>query len=353
MFGLVDRLREEGSLSDPELLRLLEGCDAPTLDYLCAAARAVAQTHFGRNIFVRGLIEAGNICRNDCLYCGIRRSNRTAERYRLSPGQIVACCEAGHALGMRTFVLQGGEDGWWTDRRLEQLLRTITERWPECAVTLSLGERPRESYRRLRTAGASRYLLRHETADAAHYARLHPAAMSHARRMQCLDDLRAEGFQVGAGMMVGSPGQRPEHLLADLRLLERLRPAMVGIGPFLPHAATPFARERAGSLEETLLVLALVRLMHPAALIPATTALASRSPEGRLRGILAGANVVMPNLSPASVRRKYALYDNKAAFGSEAAEGLAELSSELAAAGYRLDFGRGDYKPINDHGTSL
>ena len=298
--------------------------------------------HYGHDVYIRGLIEFTNYCRNDCLYCGIRKSNPTAERYRLTPDEILTCCEHGYELGFRTFVLQGGEDGWFTDSRLANIVSSIHSRWQDCAITLSVGERSRESYRILKEAGANRFLLRHETYDHEHYARLHPPSLSARERQRCLWDLKELGFQAGTGFMVGSPFQTAENLADDMLFLEKLNPQMVGIGPFIPHHDTPFADQPAGTLELTLFLLGLIRLLLPKALLPATTALGTIAPDGRERGILAGANVVMPNLSPAQVRKKYLLYDNKICTGSEAAESLKDLESRMRAIGYRIAVCRGD-----------
>ncbi|MBQ7848842.1 MAG: [Clostridia bacterium] len=290
-------------------------------------------------------IEISNICRNDCLYCGIRRSNPHCQRYRLTPEEILECCREGDALGFRTFVLQGGEDPFFTDDVLAGLISAIKAEHPDCAVTLSLGERSQESYRLLRSAGADRYLLRHETADAAHYARLHPAAMSFDNRMRCLHDLKELGYQVGCGFMVGSPGQTARELAQDLTFVGRFQPDMCGVGPFIPQRDTPLGAEPAGTLELTCYLLSILRLIRPNLLLPATTALGSIHPYGREMGIQAGANVVMPNLSPASVRKKYALYDNKLTDGAEAAQCRQELAARMAAIGYEVVTDRGDVLP--------
>lgn len=342
VLALAQKLAETHTLSDGELLALLEGRCEASAALLRTAAQKAACAVFGRRIYLRGLIEFTNYCRNDCYYCGIRRSNQKASRYRLTPDQILACCESGYRLGFRTFVLQGGEDPWWTDRRLEALVSAVRARFPDCALTLSVGERSPESYRALFRAGADRYLLRHETADPAHYALLHPPSLSPARRMACLRELKAIGYQVGAGMMVGSPGQTPEHLVRDLRFLQEFRPHMVGIGPFLSHPDTPFRAEPDGSAQLTLYLLSIVRLLLPLALLPATTALGTALPGGRELGILHGANVVMPNLTPSGVRGKYLLYHDKLSTGAESAAGLPLLRSSLAAIGYETAGGRGD-----------
>ena len=344
MEQLVDKLRRERTLRAEEYALLLENAAGPVGEYAARAAREVAEQRFGRGIFVRALIEITSFCRNDCYYCGLRRSNTALPRYRLTEEQIMACCRTGYESGFRTFVLQGGEDAALDDGRIERLVSLLRNAFPDCALTLSLGERSRETYRRWREAGADRYLLRHEAADAACYARLHPAAMSHGRRMGCLQALRELGYQTGAGMMAGAPGQTTRDLAADLLFLERFRPEMVGVGPYLPQRDTLLAGAPAGSVELTLMLLSILRLMLPDALIPATTALASLVPDGRQRGILAGANVVMPNLSPPAVRERYAIYDGKLARDAEAAEGLQELDRQLAAIGRRIDFARGDFR---------
>lgn len=346
------RLAAGERLERAELARLIRDAAAPGTeaaaarrDYLFGLARETARARFGGRIYVRGLIEFSNICRRDCLYCGIRRSNTHAERYRLTPDAILACCERGHALGFRTFVLQGGEDPWFTDDVLVSLISSIKDSWPDCALTLSLGERAGASYRRLREAGADRFLLRHETADPVLYARLHPAEQTWAERRRCLDDLKAAGFQTGAGFMVGLPWQTEEHLAADLVFLRDFQPHMVGIGPFVPHHDTPLADFPAGSVDLTLIMLALTRLILPRCLLPATTALGTVAGDGRERGVLAGANVLMPNLSPPANRKKYMLYDNKVSDGDEAAENVASLARRMEAIGYRVVVDRGDFQP--------
>lgn len=340
MTDLTDRLAAGGELSDDEWRFLIEG------DYkkqaLFNKADAVRRQHYGTDVYIRGLLEISNYCKNDCLYCGIRRSNADVSRYRLAEEEILACCKRGYELGFRTFVLQGGEDAYHTTQWVGRIVSAIKGNYPDCAVTLSLGERPREDYEIWRRAGADRYLLRHETASRSHYKRLHPPEQSFAHRMECLRNLREIGYQVGAGFMVGSPFQGTEELIADMRFLREFQPHMVGIGPFIPHQGTPFAKHSAGSLERTLIMVALTRLTLPGALIPATTALGTIHPQGREMGLKAGANVVMPNLSPVDAREKYSLYDNKAHTGQEAAEGLSALRESVAQAGYRIIESRGD-----------
>ena len=345
MRGLIDALRRERVLPRAELAGLIREISDGDMPYLFDAARETARSRFGNRIYTRGLIEFTNYCRCDCYYCGIRRGNRQAKRYRLTQEEILACCRAGYALGFRTFVLQGGEDPYFTDERICELVRAVKSSWPDCAVTLSIGEKEHSSYRLYRKAGADRYLLRHETASPAHYRRLHPPEQTPQRRRQCLWSLKELGYQTGAGFMVGSPYQTPENLADDLLFLHELSPQMAGIGPFIPHHQTPFSAFPAGTLRQTLLMVALTRLILPNALLPATTALGTIAPDGRERGVLAGANVVMPNLSPVGVRKQYALYDNKICTGDEAAECRACLQNRMRSIGYELAVDRGDFVP--------
>ena len=339
----VDKLEQTGELSQQEWILLLTGYDEELRGYAAKKAQRIARSVFGNRIFIRGLIEFTNYCKNDCYYCGIRRSNSQADRYRLTREDILECCKEGWKLGFRTFVLQGGEDGFYSDEWYEVLLRDIKKTYPECAVTLSIGERSRESYQRLFEAGADRYLLRHETAQEAHYAKLHPAQLSWAHRMQCLHWLKEIGYQVGCGFMVGSPYQTPEQLAQDMQFIHAFGPQMVGIGPFIPAQNTPFETEAQGSLELTLFLLSLLRIMEKKVLLPATTALGTIHPRGRELGIEAGANVVMPNLSPVTVRKKYALYDHKICTGEEAAECRGCLNRRVESIGYEIVSDRGDY----------
>lgn len=340
---LIDTLYENTYLTKEEYTELLSFYqEEEVLQYAFELARVRQRETFSNEVYTRGLIEISNICKNDCYYCGIRRSNRCAQRYRLSKEDILSCCKSGYELGFRTFVLQGGEDAYYTDERLVDIIQTIRMQYPDCAITLSLGERTKESYQRLYDAGAERYLLRHETASEEHYQKLHPKEMLLANRRQCLYNLREIGYQVGCGIMVGSPYQTMEHIAEDLLFMKDLNPHMVGIGPFIPQKDTPFGKEKQGSLELTLFLLAIIRLMLPKVLLPATTALGTIHPKGREKGILAGANVVMPNLSPATVRKKYALYDNKICTGDEAAECRACLDNRMHSIGYKLVAARGD-----------
>ncbi|MDR2141965.1 MAG: [FeFe] hydrogenase H-cluster radical SAM maturase HydE [Deltaproteobacteria bacterium] len=342
MADLVDRLATSQTLEPAELAALIEGRDQDLADYLFQKARQARQEHYGAAIYARGLIEFTNHCKNDCYYCGIRASNSKADRYRLTSEEILSCCQAGHELGFRTFVLQGGEDPYYSPEKIAAIVQEIKSRFPDCAITLSVGEKSREDYKLWRAAGAERYLLRHETHNAEHYQKLHPPKMSRDNRLRCLQDLKELGYQVGCGFMVGSPGQTTAHLVEDLLFIKSLGPQMVGIGPFIPHQDTPFAQAKAGSLELTLFLLGLIRLLIPTVLLPATTALGTISPTGREMGVLAGANVVMPNLSPVSVRAKYLLYDNKICLGEEAAECRFCLQNRLAKIGYQLVVHRGD-----------
>ncbi len=340
--SLLAALNQQAPLSLADYEALIVGQTEETAAEAAALARETRQRVYGNGVYLRGLIEVSSICKNDCYYCGIRKSNAAGERYRLTEDDILACCAAGFALGFRTFVLQGGEDAHFTDRLLCRLISQIKARFPDCAITLSLGERSRESYQHLFEAGADRYLLRHETANPTHYNILHPPAMTLAHRLDCLYALREIGFQVGCGFMVGSPGQTPKTLAEDLKLIERFQPEMCGIGPFIPHKDTPFRDAPAGSLSQTCYLLSLIRLICPSVLLPATTALGSIHPNGREMGLLAGANVVMPNLSPPTVRDKYKLYNNKLNTGAESAEHLALLNARIQSVGCFLADGRGD-----------
>ena len=346
MRSLIEKLSRDHDLSDAEFLDLISNLSEEDASYLYESARAVQREIYGTDVFLRGLIEFTNYCRNDCLYCGIRRSNPNAERYRLTDDQILQCCEQGYSLGFRTFVLQGGEDPYFTDERMVPLVRSIRRNYPDCAITLSLGERSRDSYQALYDAGADRYLLRHETANEDHYCYLHPPELSLKNRKDCLFTLRDIGYQVGAGMMIGAPGQNKMHLVEDLHFLQELRPHMIGIGPFIPHKDTPFHAEPSGTLEDTLHMLAILRLIFPNVLLPATTALGTIHPQGRELGILAGANVIMPNLSPVNVRGKYLLYDGKICTGDEAAECHSCLERRMERIGYHISVDKGDSKVI-------
>ncbi len=346
MKHLIDKLAERRSLSREDLVLLLGNVSESLSEYLFERSRERAVKYFGNRIYTRGLIELTNHCKNDCYYCGIRKGNRNVDRYRLDKTDILKCCEEGYGLGFRTFVLQGGEDPFYTDDRMIDIVSEIKRHYPNCAVTLSMGERSSDSYQALYDAGADRYLLRHETADPEHYARLHPREQSLENRKESLWALKRIGYQVGTGFMVGSPFQTIENLAEDLLFIQELSPAMIGIGPFIPHHDTPFADEPQGSLELTLFLVGILRLLIPNAMIPATTALGTIHPQGREKGILAGANVVMPNLSPIGVRKKYELYDNKICTGEEAAECRFCLQNRMKAIGYELVVDRGDFQPI-------
>lgn len=340
--SLVEKLRKNRDLSDIELRELIN--DPAHDEALRIAADAVRRERYGDMVYLRGLIEFTSYCKQNCLYCGLRAGNKNAQRYRLSKEEILSCCDEGYALGYRTFVLQGGEDPYYTDDRICDIVSAIKEKYPDCAVTLSIGEKPRESYERYFAAGADRYLLRHETADPAHYRRLHPENMSSENRKRCLFDLKEIGYQVGAGFMVGSPYQTTDNLIADLRFLQELQPDMIGIGPYISHQDTPFKEEKNGTAALTLRMLSILRLMFPYALLPSTTALGTIHPMGRELGLQAGGNVVMPNLSPVGVRKKYAIYDDKICTGEESAQCRGCLEKRIESAGYRAVTDRGDVK---------
>ena len=346
--GIVEKFIKLGQLTKeeyPELLHLYQDPDAIRL--LREEAVRIQKKYFENKIYTRGLIDFTNYCRNDCYYCGIRRSNRNASRYRLTKEEILQCCENGYELGFRTFVLQGGEDPWFNDDRMVDIIRSVKQGYPDCAITLSIGEKSKESYQRFKDAGADRYLLRHETASEEHYRYLHPECLSLANRKQCLYTLKELGYQVGAGFMVGAPGQTLEYLAEDLVFLKDLNPHMVGIGPFIPHHDTKFAEEPAGSVDMTLFLLSVIRIMLPQVLLPATTALGTLDPRGREKGFQAGANVVMPNLSPVKNRKQYELYDNKICTGEEAAECRGCLARRVESVGYEIVTDRGD-SPMTD-----
>lgn len=336
---IVTRLKATQNASDEELMALIE---ADEVSLLTESADAVRRAVYGDEVYLRGLIEFTNYCKNDCLYCGLRHGNKALERYRLTETEILSCCDIGYTLGFRTFVLQGGEDPYYTAERLSAFVRSIHQKYPDCRITLSVGERSEEDYRAFREAGASRYLLRHETACETHYEKLHPTSMRLSTRKKCLFALKRLGYQVGSGFMVGSPFQVTENLVEDLRFLQELQPDMIGIGPFIHQTNTPFADCPSGTLERTLRMLSILRLMFPYALLPSTTALGTIHPNGREFGLKAGANVVMPNLSPVERRKQYALYDDKLCMGDEAAECKAELEKRIAAAGYRAVNSVGD-----------
>ena len=341
----ISRLCEHHELPADDYQALLTTDDAESMAFLHNEAQRVTENVFGRNVYIRGLLEISNHCRNNCHYCGIRKGNSNLHRYRLSKSEIIESCMIGYERGFRTFVLQGGEDPAQTTDWLVDVVTTLHSKFPNCAITLSLGEKSYVDYERLRLAGAERYLLRHETYDPIHYAQLHPEEMSRDRRLQCLRSLKSLGYQTGAGMMVGSPYQTVDNLVEDLLFIQQFTPEMIGIGPFIAHHDTPFHNFPNGSPLFTLRLISILRLMHPHALIPATTALATLLSDGHTRGIMAGANVIMPNLTPAGVRNDYALYDHKAGYGAESVEGLDLLRAELSKIDYTIKIGRGDYSP--------
>lgn len=339
---IIDRISRDHSAKKEDILTILQDDSEDT--YLFEEADKIRKQIYGTDVFLRGLIEISNYCKNNCLYCGIRRDNRNISRYRLTEQDILLCCDTGYELGFRTFVLQGGEDIFFNDEFLCSIISKIKEKYPDCAVTLSLGERTEESYKTLFSAGADRYLLRHETATKSHYEKLHPVEMSYENRIECLKTLKKIGFQTGAGFMVGSPFQTHENLADDLLFIKKLKPEMVGIGPFISHNETPFKEYENGTLRDTLVMVALTRLLLPNALIPSTTALGTIDPQGREKGLKAGANVVMPNLSPVKFRKLYSLYDNKICMGEEAAECRQCLAKRVESAGYKIVTDRGDWR---------
>jgi len=343
---LIDRLYNGSMLSRDEFKFLLDSYNRDSAQYLFKLARQVREKVYGKDVYIRGLIEFTNYCRNDCYYCGIRKSNKNICRYRLGCEEIIKCCDEGYRLGLRTFVLQGGEDLYFTRERICSIIEEIKSRHPDCAITLSIGERDYKDYIAWRKSGADRYLLRHETATPWHYKKLHPEEMSLEHRKECLYKLKEAGYQTGAGFMTGSPYQTTDCIVEDLYFLYELKPHMAGIGPFIPHKDTPFAEQKSGTAGQSLFLLGITRLMLPDVLLPATTALGTVTPGGRSLGLLAGANVVMPNLSPLYARDKYSLYNNKLNTGAESVQGLGLLKKSIEQAGYKMVMERGDYKSI-------
>lgn len=340
---LIDRLHKEHTLTRGEFITLIKERDEENASYLASLAREEAVKIYENGVFPRGLVEFTNYCKNNCYYCGIQGSNQHANRYRLSKDEILSACENGYQLGYRSFVLQGGEDPHYSDDVMVPIVSEIRKRYQDCAITLSLGERSKESYQKLYDAGADRYLLRHEAATPELYQKLHPESLSLENRIQCLWNLKEIGYAVGTGFMVGAPYQTVENLVDDLLFIQKLDPQMVGIGPFVPHHDTKFKDYPSGTVELTTYLTSILRLMNPHLLLPATTALGTIDPRGREKGILAGANVVMPNLSPVAVRKDYSLYDNKICTGEETAECAGCLGRRLASIDYELVFTRGDY----------
>jgi iron-only hydrogenase maturation rSAM protein HydE len=343
MRTIIDSLRSNHTLHAEEYHKLIACSDEQIINYLHQQARGATLEKFGNQIYIRGLLEISNCCTNNCYYCGIRKGNKNVKRYSLDKQTILDSCRKGHGLGFRTFVLQGGETTKTQDEKIIETIKEIHALYPDCAITLSLGEKPYETYLRFYEAGANRYLLRHETKNEDHYTKLHPLEMSPQNRLRSLEDLRKIGYQAGTGIMVGSPYQTIDNLVEDILFIEKFQPQMIGIGPFIPHEDTPFASYPAGSVRQTLILISILRLMNPNLLIPSTTALNSIDPKGRMKGILAGANVLMPNLTPIDRRKDYSLYNNKSSLGIESAEGLKELRDELSSIGYEVSTKKGDY----------
>jgi len=338
---LLDKLYKENKLGRDEIVLLLRQLDEEHKEVLFNYARLTKERFYGKKVYMRGLIEFSSICRQNCLYCGLRAQNSKAGRYRLAKDEILECCSEGYRLGYRTFVLQSGEDPWYTVEKMVDIIRSVKEKFPDTALTLSIGERSREEYEAMYAAGADRYLLRHETVSRRLYEQLHPG-MSFDERQNCLKILKEIGYQVGAGFMVGLPGQTEEDLAEDLCFLKELNPHMIGIGPFIPHSETPLKDTKGGTVEDTRVMLAIARLLVPDSLMPATTAMGTLHKQGRELALQAGANVVMPNLSPVAVRAKYALYENKICTGDEAAHCRHCIEGRIQAAGYEADMSRGD-----------
>lgn len=344
MNKIIEKLENEHRLNLDEYEYLIENRNKKVQLLLAEKARKVRENVYGKDVFIRGLIEIGNVCKNNCFYCGIRRGNKDCDRYSLSEDEIISCCDEGYLLGFRTFVMQGGENAYFGDEFMCNIIRKVKSKYPDCAITLSIGERSYDSYKKMFDAGADRYLLRHETADKDHYEKLHPTEMSFDNRMECLSNLKKIGYQTGCGFMVGSPYQTNRNIAKDLKFIEKFNPEMCGVGPFIPHKATMFKDFNAGDGELTCYILSVIRLMKPEILLPSTTALGTILPNGHEMGLLSGANVIMPNLSPVSVRKKYELYDNKKSMGDEAAQAVATLKEKVKSIGFQIVTNRGDVK---------
>lgn len=341
VINIIEKLYKTNDASKEELLYLLDNIDENSKELLIKRANETRKKYYENKVYMRGLIELTSFCKKDCLYCGLRRHNKNADRYRLTLDEILECVRKGDKLGYKTFVLQGGEDEYFTDDKMVEIIKAIKSEFPDNAITLSLGERSYDSYKRMYDAGSDRYLLRHESASKELYESIHPGEPFEKRR-NCLKNLKDIGYQSGAGFMVGIPGQTNEDLVNDLRFVKEFEPAMCGIGPFIPHKDTPLRNYEHGSLEKTVICLAIVRLLLPKVLLPATTALSSIDPKGREEGLKAGGNVIMPNLSPMSVRKKYSLYDNKAYILDEDAEYRTMIEQKINEAGYEVEVSRGD-----------
>ena len=341
--SIINKLYNENNASREELLYLLDNIDSKSKELLIEKAHKTRLKYFKNKVYIRGLVELTSFCKKDCLYCGLRRTNKNAQRYRLSKEEVLECVRAGDKLGYKTIVLQGGEDAYFNDEVMVDIIKSIKKEFPNNAITLSLGERSYESYKKMYNAGADRYLLRHESASKKLYEDIHPGEPFEIRR-KCLKNLKDIGYQAGAGFMVGIPNQTNEDLVNDLLFVKDFEPAMCGIGPFIPHKDTPFKGFNCGSAKMTLFILSLCRIMLPDVLLPATTALSTVRDDGRQLGVLSGANVIMPNLSPIEVRKKYMLYDNKAITGDDAGENLKLIQDNINEIGYEVIIDKGDYK---------
>lgn len=336
MKKLIEKASTLHRLEREELIALLE--DENCNQNLFEAADSVRKNFVGDEIHLRGLIEFSNICKNNCCYCGLRRDNRKISRYRLENAEILELAAHGAAMGLKTIVLQSGEDAYYGCERLCEIIRGIKRL--NVALTLSIGEKSLEDYQAYHAAGADRFLLRIETTDRTLYER-HDPEMSWEARRQCLTDLRRAGLEVGSGCLVGLPGQTVASLADDILFFKEIEADMIGIGPFIPHPDTPLGDASGGRLETALKVMALTRLLLPDINIPATTAMETLAQDGQIRALKAGANVIMPNITLTDYRRYYELYPGKSATGYTPDESLKKVVAKIESIGRKVALGFG------------
>ena len=336
MNTIIQKAKETHELSRDEIIALLK--DDSINEELFKAADEVRKKYLGDEVHLRGLIEFTNICKRNCMYCGLRRDNKSLNRYRLSHEEIIDFAKKAVSYGYKTLVLQGGEDDYYTVERLVPIVKDLKALG--VALTLSIGERPFEEYEALKKAGADRFLLRIETTDKELYEKLDPG-MSHENRIQCLKNLRKLGYEVGSGCLVGLPGQKIESLADDILFFKELDVDMNGIGPFIPNEDTPLKDAEGGQFELALKVMAIVRLLLPDINIPATTAMETLNKQGRVIALQCGANVVMPNVTEGEYRKLYALYPGKICTGDTPAHCRGCISGKIRGIGRIVSDGPG------------